>query len=452
MPSFATRTLTPALALVLLAGVALGQNSPETTTPSATPQVDRAIEAFGAKWGALRSSGEQLTRDMWVATQDEVVSEIDMSQVSFEGLMKLHSANLLHGEKGKAAAAGRVAELKAQTAGDSTESLRLAMLDLVLRGSGNADAQLHSELVGAVLEHPSLHKSIKSGEATGIGQAFAGLNDEAKAKHKDGLAALGVMLADAPPAMATEGVAYWGAFSDIEGLDKAQREAVRLGLIDMLGRAANATNENGEPVLGNAQRYVENSIKLMKGAHARGMLIDHAMPEMTIEWSSDSSITSFADLKGKVVVVDFWATWCGPCIASFPKIRELQDHYDGKPVVIIGVTSLQGSVSRVPGEAGRVDTKDNPQKEYELMPAVMEGLDVTWPVVFTEQNVFNPDFGVRGIPHVAIIDAEGKVRFNGMHPAAPLGEKTSKIDKLLTEMGVEPPASEEGDAVEKPQG
>jgi len=271
-------------------------------------------------------------------------------------------------------------------------------------------------------------------------------------QHMDEFVSLGVMLADAPPKMATEGVAYWGGLSRMDDIDKAKLEAVRVGLVAMLGRALNATDDAGEPALGNAHDYVKNSLARMDGAAARGELIGYATPDMTITWSSDSSITSFEDLKGQIVVVDFWATWCGPCIASFPKVQELKDHYAGKPVTIVGVTSLQGAVYGVPGEDGPVDTEDNAQKEYELMPAVMEGHSVTWPVVFTEENVFNPDFGVAGIPHVAIIDADGKVRFNGLHPAAPMPEKTSKIDELLREIGVEPPAIEEADAADKAEG
>jgi len=44
------------------------------------------------------------------------------------------------------------------------------------------------------------------------------------------------------------------------------------------------------------------------------------------------------DTKGKIVVLDFWATWCGPCIASIPKTNKLRKKYADKGVVIIGVT------------------------------------------------------------------------------------------------------------------
>jgi thiol-disulfide isomerase/thioredoxin len=48
--------------------------------------------------------------------------------------------------------------------------------------------------------------------------------------------------------------------------------------------------------------------------------------------------TAAADLKGKVLVVDFWATWCEPCIAEIPKFNKMVDEYKGKNVQIVGIT------------------------------------------------------------------------------------------------------------------
>jgi len=449
MPSFTARTLTPAIALLLTAGVALGQNQ----TESNTPKVDAAIAAFETDWAAFMETGERPTYDLWVAAQERALESVDISAVSTEGLLKLNSANMLNTEEVRAAVTDRITELKNETDAGSVDAVTLAILDLMMRGvrtrTSQPDPEVQKELVAAVLDHPKLHEAVKQGKTPGIGRAMAGMGGDLMETNKDRFVALGAMLADAPPKMATEGAMYWQGFDRLDGIDKAETEKIRSGLVRMLGRALEATDENGEPVLGDAQDYVKGTLARMDGAAARGMLIDHAMPEMTIEWSSDSSITSFADLKGKVVVVDFWATWCGPCIRSFPQVRALQEHYAGMPVAIVGVTSLQGNVYGLPGEDGPVNCEDDPQKEYELMPAVMENHDVTWPVVFTEQDVFNPDFGVGGIPHVAIIDGEGKVRFNGLHPAAPMNEKTGKIDKLLAEMGIEPPATEAEEATEE---
>ena len=60
-------------------------------------------------------------------------------------------------------------------------------------------------------------------------------------------------------------------------------------------------------------------------------------PEFDLE-NVAGGTTKAADLKGKVTVVDIWATWCEPCIAEIPKFNQMTEYYKGKDVQIVGIT------------------------------------------------------------------------------------------------------------------
>ncbi len=175
-----------------------------------------------------------------------------------------------------------------------------------------------------------------------------------------------------------------------------------------------------------------------KAAAIQSALIGKPAPALTFTWSNrEGGLASLEALKGKVVVLDFWATWCGPCLSSFPQVGELVTHYAGSPVEVIGVTSLQGRVMNL--EAQPIDTRNDPAKEYSLMPAFAQKHQVTWTVAFSEQPVFNPDYGIRGIPYMAIIAPDGTLRHTGLHPAMPHEEKVAMIDAILAEFGLKVP-------------
>ncbi len=169
--------------------------------------------------------------------------------------------------------------------------------------------------------------------------------------------------------------------------------------------------------------------------------LDHLVglpaPELDFTWSTAEGLEHLSDLSGKVVVLDFWATWCGPCVRSFPQVRELTEHYADSAVEVVGVTSLQGRVHGL--ERAPIDVRNDPAKEHALMNEYIAKMGINWTIAFSEQEVFNPDYGVTGIPHMAIIAPDGTVRHTDLHPAMPHDQKLEMIDALLKEFDLPVP-------------
>lgn len=111
------------------------------------------------------------------------------------------------------------------------------------------------------------------------------------------------------------------------------------------------------------------------------------------EWSLsrlDGSILSSEDLKGKVVVVDFWATWCPPCRAEIPGYIEMQRELGDDGLVIVGISLDEGGPAVVQQFATR--------------------MGINYEIVMGDMATAEAFGGVQVIPTTFLIDREGKVR------------------------------------------
>jgi thiol-disulfide isomerase/thioredoxin len=105
---------------------------------------------------------------------------------------------------------------------------------------------------------------------------------------------------------------------------------------------------------------------------------------------------SIKDLKGKVVVVDFWATWCGPCVAEMPNMKKLHAEFKGKGVEFIGV-----SLDQPESQGGLKALREYVAKN-----------EINWPQYYQGNfwdSAFSKSLGINSIPCVYIVDAEGKL-------------------------------------------
>lgn len=126
-------------------------------------------------------------------------------------------------------------------------------------------------------------------------------------------------------------------------------------------------------------------------------------PEFAVEkWVKGESITGFE--KGKIYVVEFWATWCGPCIAQFPHLSEIQSHYKDKGVSVIGVNIWEDkdyndeTFTKVTEFVKSQDTRMSYNVAFDGAAKVM---DTKWMQAA----------GRGGIPSAFVVDQAGKIAY-----------------------------------------
>lgn len=108
------------------------------------------------------------------------------------------------------------------------------------------------------------------------------------------------------------------------------------------------------------------------------------------ELPSNTGVVSLTQFKGKVVYVDFWASWCGPCKQSFPWLNEMQSKYGAKGFQVVGIN---------------VDVKTAEAKTF------LNEVPAKFLVAFDDKGVTPKQFGIKGMPSSVLIDASGKVIF-----------------------------------------
>ncbi|MCX6319664.1 MAG: TlpA disulfide reductase family protein [Bacteroidetes bacterium] len=136
----------------------------------------------------------------------------------------------------------------------------------------------------------------------------------------------------------------------------------------------------------------KNSLNIAE--QIRKSVISEKTPSFAL-YNINGQKVDFSELKGKVIVIDFWATWCGPCKASFPGMQKMVTKYKDNPDVKFFF----------------IDTWENAEDKRKNAADFIKENNYTFEVLLDNDNTVVEDFKVEGVPKKFVIDKSGKIIF-----------------------------------------
>ncbi|HET9693991.1 MAG TPA: TlpA disulfide reductase family protein [Steroidobacteraceae bacterium] len=121
----------------------------------------------------------------------------------------------------------------------------------------------------------------------------------------------------------------------------------------------------------------------------------------------DGGKVRLGDLKGDVVMINFWASWCGPCRQEMPLLSQLQARYEPLGFTLLGV---------------------NVESDSQAALAWLKATPVTFPILFDTANEVAGRFGVEGMPSTVFVDRAGNVRY--VHRGYKPGDESKYADMI----------------------
>lgn len=144
-------------------------------------------------------------------------------------------------------------------------------------------------------------------------------------------------------------------------------------------------NTNRELFTAAQQKWAEDRLKVLMEQTRQQTTVDFTFPDV------EGKLVSLSDYRGKVVLVDIWATWCSPCRAELPHLKKLEEEMENTDLVVIGVS---------------VDVRKN----YDKWKKMVDDGEVKGIQLFANGGKqLCKDYGVNGIPRFIVFDREGKV-------------------------------------------
>ncbi len=156
------------------------------------------------------------------------------------------------------------------------------------------------------------------------------------------------------------------------------------------------------------KREIFRAYTQLRDLHTQVTLVGRPAPEISIKHWFGSEPLTLDSLRGHVVVLEFWATWCKPCQATFPKVNKLYNEEKDRGLRILGLTRHYLAYGGTPEEM---------QSEVDFIRNVAEGHGLDFPVGIAEGTETQMQYGASGVPTVVLIDRKGTVRAFGRFSA-----------------------------------
>jgi peroxiredoxin len=163
---------------------------------------------------------------------------------------------------------------------------------------------------------------------------------------------------------------------------------------------------------------------------ARGFLnrLDSQGKPVSLRFTAvDGRKVDLSQMRGKVVLVDFWGTRCGPCVGELPRVKAAFDKFHSQGFEVIGISC------------------DTDQRELEKY---VKRHDICWPQYFDgkqqNDNRFTVEFGINGIPHMFLVDKRGLLRFDNVRASDQVhtNDDSTSLEGRISTLLAEPSLTE----------